>query len=240
MKKQTSQIFVAIVCALLGFLLAYQFKVIIKKENADSNLNNTDIISEVESLKKEKDELASINSKLTEEIKKLEESAAETGKVDLEVKKALDNARIQLGTVDVKGPGLVITIKPKTPIFNNSNDTSVDLGDAELVNIVNTLWYAKAEAISINDIRITSQTGIKNSGNIVWIGTSGKKVSPKDTIVIEAIGDKTKLNVAATFPGVLDFGALPNYSIDVKSVDEIVIDKTTESYRTDYITPIKE
>ena len=239
MKKQ---IFVAVVCALLGFLLAYQFKMLAKKDGTDGNINNTDIISEVESLKKEKEELASTNSKLTEEIKKLEESATENGKVDLEVKKALDNARIQLGTVDVKGPGIIVTIKPKTPIFSNATDTSVDLGSAELVHLVNTLWYARAEAISINDYRVTAQTGIMNSSgtSIIWIGTSGRKVSPKETIVIKAIGDKTKLNVALDFPGALKFGALDNYDVTYKVVDDIFIEKTTESYRTDFITPVKE
>ena len=233
MKKQTSQIFVAVVCALLGFLLAYQFKMLAKKDGTDGNINNTDIISEVESLKKEKEELASTNSKLTEEIKKLEESATENGKVDL---------RIQLGTVDVKGPGIIVTIKPKTPIFSNATDTSVDLGSAELVHLVNTLWYARAEAISINDYRVTAQTGIMNSSgtSIIWIGTSGRKVSPKETIVIKAIGDKTKLNVALDFPGALKFGALDNYDVTNKVVDDIFIEKTTESYRTDFITPVKE
>lgn len=242
MKKQTSQIFVAVVCALLGFLLAYQFKMLAKKDGTDGNINNTDIISEVESLKKEKEELSATNSKLTEEIKKLEESATESGKVDLEVKKALDNARIQLGTVDVKGPGIIVTIKPKTPIFSNATDASVDLGSAELVHLVNTLWYARAEAISINDYRITAQTGIMNSSgtSIIWLGTSGRKVSPKETIVIKAIGDKTKLNVALDFPGALKFGALDNYDVTYKVVDDIFIEKTTESYRTDFITPVKE
>lgn len=241
MKRQTSQIFVAIVCALLGFLLAYQFKVLSLKNDTDKKINNTDIISEVEGLKKEKEELTATNSKLSEEIKKLEESAAENGKVDLEVKKALDNARIQLGTVDVKGPGVVLTIKPRAPIFgSNVNDTSIDLGEDELVHLVNTLWYYKAEAISVDDYRITTQTGIKNSGNIVWIGSGGKKVSPKDTIVIKAIGDKKKLNYGITFQGVLEYGALMNnYDIDVKMVDDIVIEKATESFRTDFITPVK-
>lgn len=241
MKKPTSQIFVAIVCALLGFLLAYQFKVLAKKGSSESNLNNKDIISEVEGLKKEKEELATTNAQLMEQMKKLEETAAESGKVDKEVKKALDNARIQLGTVDVKGPGIIITLKPKTPIFgSSSNDSSRDLGEDELVHLVNTLWYAKAEAISINDTRITAQTGIKNAGNIVWLGASGKKVSPKDTIVIKAIGDKTKLDVAIKFQGVLEFGALINYEPKIESADEIVIEKTTESFKTDYITPVKE
>ena len=76
--------------------------------------------------------------------------------------------------------------------------------------------------------------------SIIWLGTSGRKVSPKETIVIKAIGDKTKLNVALDFPGALKFGALDNYDVTYKVVDDIFIEKTTESYRTDFITPVKE
>ncbi|NRT92677.1 hypothetical protein DFH77_005408 [Clostridium beijerinckii] len=56
MKISRSQLFIAIVCGLLGFLLAYQFKVLSNKniESKISNYDKNDIISEVESLKKKK------------------------------------------------------------------------------------------------------------------------------------------------------------------------------------------
>ena len=75
MKKLTSQIFIAIVCAILGFLLANQFKVLNEKNKINSSTNNLDIISEIESLKKEKEELVKRNEELTAEVKKLEEVA---------------------------------------------------------------------------------------------------------------------------------------------------------------------
>ena len=62
MKKSTSQIVVAIVCALLGFLLAYQFKLLNKSGKNNLNQQNSDIISEIESLKKQKEELVQNNS----------------------------------------------------------------------------------------------------------------------------------------------------------------------------------
>jgi hypothetical protein len=74
MKISRSQIFVAIVCGLLGFLLAYQFKVLSNK-NIESNISNydkNDIISEIETLKKEKEELSATNSKISEELKHME------------------------------------------------------------------------------------------------------------------------------------------------------------------------
>ena len=237
MKKITSQIFIAIVCALLGFLLANQFKILNEKNKANSQINNLDIIAEIESLKKEKEELAKTNSELSEELKALEEVAAEEGAVEAEIKKQLDNARMTLGLVDVKGPGIIITITPKTSIFGSSNESSRSLTEDEIVHIVNSLRFIKAEAIAINELRITPQTGIKSSGNLLSIGAVGK-IDPKSEIVIKAIGDKKALYAAATFVGTLDYGSLQNYYCEVKESDEIVISKTTQSLKSEYVNPI--
>ncbi|MDS0527305.1 DUF881 domain-containing protein [Clostridium sp. SHJSY1] len=242
MKKTASQIVVAIVCAILGFLLTHQFKVLSKTEDTNTSYNNSNIMSEIESLKKEKEELTNTNASLSEELKKIEESATQEGQVEKEVKKQLDTARMQLGLVDVKGEGIVINITPKTNIFGaNSNNSSTDLDEKELINIINLLWFSRAEAISVNDFRITPQTGIESSGNYLWVGSAGK-VSPKEKIVIKVIGDKTNLNAGVKFQSSynLTTGSLANYDVDVKLVDDIEIDKTTQSLKSDYIKAVKE
>ncbi|GAA0075924.1 DUF881 domain-containing protein [Clostridium sp. CTA-5] len=242
MRVSKSQIFVALVCALLGFLLAYQFKLLSNKntQNQISSYDKNNIIAEVESLKKEKEELEKSNATLSEELKNLEESAAKDGDLGKEIKNTLDNSRMHLGIVDVKGPGIVITIAPKTSIFSsNPSDSSRNLGEEELVHVVNLLWYSGAEAISINDIRITPQTGIKVAGNGISIGSSGR-IYPNDKIVINVIGDKGRLNVGISFPGSLDYGALPNYNCEVKTSDDILIKKTTQSIKSEYIKAVKE
>lgn len=236
MKKATSQIFVAIVCAFLGFLLANQFKLISLKNTSSNTNQNTNILAEIDALKKEKEELLKTNSALSEELKSLEEIAAEEGTVEAEIKKQLDNTRMILGLVDVKGPGISITITPKTSIFGSNNSESTDISEEEIIHVVNSLRFAKAEAISINDYRLTPQTGIKNSGNWIWVGT--QKINPKDKIVIKVIGDKKNLNAAATFIGVLDYGALQNYYSEVKESDEIIITKSTQTLKNEYIKPV--
>lgn len=243
MRKAASQATVALVCAILGFLLAYQFKVLSKNDNGKEDYSNSNIIDEIESLKKEKEELIKINAELSEELKKIEENAAEEGEIERGIKSQLDTARMQLGLVDVEGPGIIITITPKTNIFssNSASDNSTNLSENELINIINLLWFSKAEAVSINDFRITPQTGIKSSSNYLWIGSAGK-VSPKEKIVIKAIGDKTKLNVGVRFQSDynLTTGSLANYDVEVKQVDELQIDKTTQTLKSDYINPINK
>ena len=197
-------------------------------------------MKEVESLKKEKEELEEANATFNEEIKALEEKATSEGELEAEVKKKLDNARMQLGLVDVKGPGIIITLTPKTSIFGtNTSDSIRTITEDELVYLVNTLWYSKAGlAISINDIRITPQTGIKNAGSSISIGSAGR-VNPSSEIIIKVIGDKSKLNVGVSYGGSLETGALKNYTNDVKSSDEITITKTTQTLRSDYLIPVQ-
>ena len=239
MKRVASQLVVAVVCGFLGFLLTYQFKLLSKKNELTNSYENSDILKEVESLKKEKEELEEANATFNEEIKALEEIATCEGELEAEVKKKLDNARMQLGLVDVKGPGIIITLTPKTSIFGtNTSDSIRTITEDELVYLVNTLWYSRAEAISINDIRITPQTGIKNAGSSISIGSAGR-VDSSSEIIIKVIGDKSKLNVGVSYGGSLETGALKNYTNDVKSSDEITITKTTQTLRSDYLIPVQ-
>ena len=239
MKRVASQLVVAVVCGFLGFLLTYQFKLLNTKDELTNSYENSDILQEVESLKKEKEELEEANATLNEEIKALEDKATSEGELEAEIKKKLDNARMQLGLVDVKGTGIIITLTPKTSIFGtNTSDSVRTITEDELVYLVNTLWYSRAEAISINDIRITPQTGIKNAGSSISIGSAGR-VDPSSEIVIKVIGDKSKLNVGVSYGGSLETGALKNYTNDVKSSDEITIIKTTQTLRSDYLIPVQ-
>ena len=72
MKKQSSQIYVALVCAILGFLLVYQFKQLsISKTNNNVDYSGIEISSEVEALRKEKEELSRSNVELNKRLKEL-------------------------------------------------------------------------------------------------------------------------------------------------------------------------
>lgn len=235
MKKVGSQIVVAAVCALLGFLLAYQFKLLNK---GTTSVQNTDIIEEINSLKIEKEELLATNKSISDELKALEEAAAKEGEVEAKVKNELDVARMRLGLADVKGPGGEIIITPKNNIFgNSSSDTIKDITENELVYLVNLLWYARCEAISINDIRITPQMGIKNSGPYVVANTD--KIDPKKEIVIKVIGDKGKIKAALDFSGTLTYGALAYYKVELKTSDEVIINKSTQSLSMEFLKPVE-
>ena len=81
MKKVLSQLVVAVVCAFLGFLLTYQFKQLSVANSGDIDYDSEDILSEIEILKKEKEDLQKNNEILSEELKKLKMQQQKKGKL---------------------------------------------------------------------------------------------------------------------------------------------------------------
>ena len=232
MKKPISQISIAIVCALLGFLLAYQFKIIIKSSTEEIPLTNDELLSEVESVKKQNQELLASNNTLLEKVKKYEDSASNSGEVGTEVQRELNNSRMMLGLDDVKGSGVIIEINLKAAMFD-TNSLSL-IKDEDLSYIVNALAFSSAEAISINDIRITPQTGIKVSGSFIRVGAS-ERIRPENSIVIKAIGNSTEMKKAIEFQGFLETVVGSSYTTEVKVADEIKVGKTTQTLVNDYM-----
>ncbi|MEW8956634.1 DUF881 domain-containing protein [Clostridium sp.] len=240
MKKYASQIAVASVCIILGFLLAYQFRLLKEQEKSlvGKNYNSQDLTAEIEHLKNEKTEYEKKNNEIMQQLKKYEEAATSNNDITKELKKQLDDTRLLIGSVDVEGPGIVLNLTPKNNIFS-SNLSAQYLTDSELVYIINELNYSGAEAISINDKRVTIQSGIKSSGGNSFISINDDRVSPREKITIKAIGNKENLLGGMTFPGALEFGALPSYDKDMKEVDNIKIPKFSKIYKNEYMKPVK-
>ncbi|MDP4088072.1 MAG: DUF881 domain-containing protein [Bacillota bacterium] len=240
MKKHFSQLTVAAVCAFLGFMLTYQFQLLNKEDkNLVAGKDNTEITAEIEQLNKAKDELQKKNNELADQIKKYEDAATNTNDISKELKNQLDNSRMLLGLTDVQGSGVIIYITPKNNIFSPTGSSQV-LTEAELAYLVNELNFGGAEAVSINDNRITNQTGmrISNGDNVILINE--ERVSPQERITIKAIGDKVNLTSTLDFRGTLSTGRLAFYDITYETSDSIKIPKFNKVYKSDYLQPSKD
>lgn len=236
MRKVRSQISVAVVCSILGFMLAYQFKILMKQDKTFNfaNKNSTDVTVEIEQYKKQKQELEQKVNELQNQIKNYESAAAGKSDTTKNLLKELDDTRTLMGSTDVSGPGITIYLTPDTKLFGNTEDR---ITDKHLVYIVNELRFAGAEAISINDIRVVSETGIRNAGNYILI--NDEKISPSSRIVIKAIGDKTLLYKSMSFPEVFsDFKLI--CEVKFEKTDDISIKKYNKAYKFEYAKPVKE
>jgi len=113
----------------------------------------------------------------------------------------LSNLELAAGTVPVTGPGLVLTVddapppaEPVAPDANPRTVTGPDQGKViakDLQIIVNGLWDAGAEAISINGHRLTSRAAVRSAGAAILVDYR-PLARP---YVITAIGDPGSLRV---------------------------------------------
>jgi uncharacterized protein YlxW (UPF0749 family) len=113
----------------------------------------------------------------------------------------LSKLELAAGTVPVSGPGLVLTVDdaatqpaPIAPDANPRTVTGPDNGKVialDLQMIVNGLWDAGAEAISINGHRLTSRAAIRSAGAAILVDYR-PLTRP---YVITAIGDPDGLSV---------------------------------------------
>ena len=92
--------------------------------------------------------------------------------------KDLDLARLQAGLIAVSGPGMTVTLSEPpqptaTPTPGRGGTTSIGttntLTDRDVRSIVNELWRDGAEAISVNDIRLTPTSAIRFAGEAVLV-----------------------------------------------------------------------
>jgi len=236
MKKLSSQITVAIVCCILGFILTYQFRQINKnQQDAKAKINTEDITSQIQQLTTQKEDLQTKLDAQEGKIKKYESSVANTDTASKELLKELINSRIVNGMVDVKGPGLIIEIIPQSNLFDNSTSEST-ISPLNLSVLVNNLIASEAEAISINDIRITSRTGIAMSGNLLEIGNI--KIPTDKKVTVKVIGDKKKFIYSLDFLGILS-EFYKNGSVSRTESNEIIVKRYEGDFKFDFAKPVE-
>lgn len=82
---------------------------------------------------------------------------------------SLDTQGVAAAYVGMRGPGVVLTLNnAKKPTFVGTTDLG-RLIDRDVQHAVNALWAAGAEAVSIDGIRLTSRTSIRNAGNAILV-----------------------------------------------------------------------
>jgi uncharacterized protein YlxW (UPF0749 family) len=121
---------------------------------------------------------------------------------------------IAIGSVSVEGSGLIITI--------HKNDQNY-FGYQDLIDIVNELWNAGAEAISVNAVRINSTTAFLPSEELSTILLNGEKLSyPYE---VKALGEPASLEKGISIPsGIIDnLRNVYEIPLEIKQTDKLII-----------------
>lgn len=218
-KVSKSKIIMSITIGLMSFMMIYvmliQFNIV--KENTTKEV---EFMRETEL----KETLTSYKEKYEDTMKEIEDTQAKIDEYKHDEKSEEDAVKLLeeevkksnmlLGNTDVVGEGIIIRIENN--IRYDEQESSI-ISTSDLIDLVNELKLAGAEAISINGERIVSKSDIFNVGNFVCI--NGQRTTPP--YEIRAIGDKTYLESALRIKGgYIDAQRSNGFVIDLEVKDQ--------------------
>lgn len=182
MKKiQKNELSILLTAVVLGLLIAVQARSFEDVSDVISRNTRSDIFREIQILKKTNETLLDETFELAEQLDNISNNQEALDSVKAEIEKYL----IITGRVNVAGPGVKVKMNG-------------DIKGIWLTDIVNELFTAGAEAVSVNSIRLTNQTiGFDTipSGQILLNGVILNK-----PYVVTAIGDRNVLKEALEQP----------------------------------------
>ncbi len=203
--KTIMTIIVGLMCLVLFTVMFMQFKTIEETDiTAIENMRESELRTAISEWKTKYEEM---NKKLEEVQKSINEYKNKLDKNEEAselVDKELHESNTLLGKTDVYGEGVVVTL---------SDNDEKKIKASDLIVLVNELKYGGAEAISINDIRITNDTEITFIDNsYIIIGSEQRISSP---YVVKAIGNTTYLSSVLSLK---DSGFIDKYTSSGKTV----------------------
>jgi uncharacterized protein YlxW (UPF0749 family) len=153
------------------------------------------------------------NASLSAEVDTLSaEALAGAGE---DVIEALQAQGAVVGTVAVGGPGLAITLSDSPRAASGAEDAADErVQDLDLQILANGLWEAGAEAVAINDQRLTAVSAIRSAGQAILVDLM-PLVGPYR---VEAVGDPDAMQAALARTAAASHLALlrDTYSIGVQ------------------------
>ena len=176
--------------------------------------------------------------KSEKELESLREKVSNNSEASNGLSKSLEDYNALLGYTELVGQGIVITLEDGDPSINKGflSDYSVSdyiVHDGDVLEVINALRNAGADAISINGQRIISSTAITCIGNVIKV--NGEKIGTP--YVINAIGPTTRLySSLKIIGGYLSILEDAGVKVDVKRVEKetIVIPKYEGVYKFEY------
>ncbi|MEU8692084.1 DUF881 domain-containing protein [Streptomyces sp. NPDC048665] len=216
-----AQLIVALLLFGLGFGLAVQ---VASNSDTDSALRG----ARQEDLVRILDELDSRTQRLEDEKQGLEkqrqelqnssDQAAEARKQTAEKERQLG---ILAGTVAAQGPGITMTVE----------DTKGAVKADMLLDAVQELRAAGAEAIQLNGVRVVANTYFADSGS--GVSVDGNKINAPYRFTV--IGKPQDLEPALNIPGgVVQTLEKEQATVTVERSDKIVVDALRQTKRPDY------
>lgn len=235
-KLKGAHISIALVCLILGVMLAVQFRTNERSPSTLSANRWSEVTVRMENLQEERDALAEEVASLREQMGKT--SSSKDSVAVKAVKEELAKANMAAGMTDLKGPGVIVTLNDNPNALKPDQDPNYSIiHDEDLLKVVNELKAAGAEAISINGNRIVATSEIRCAGPTILVNVN--KIAPP--FVIKAIGDPEVLLSSLRMKGgyLETLQLLYGIEAQINQADVVQIPAYNGSMKFDYATPDK-
>ena len=211
---------IALVCVLIGFMVAVQFRTAQDAKGSLSQQRIEEISDRLLQTEHERDELS-------EELHKMQTAAVSTDN-----QQDKDLLRYRAALVPLEGEGVVVRMDDSTkPVKAGENPNLYVIHDDDLLRVVNELRAAGAEAIAINGRRLTGTSEIRCAGPTLSVNN----VRSSAPFEIRAIGDKKSLeNALRMRGGVAETLGVWGIQLDIKASNDVYIPPYRGSIRQSY------
>lgn len=230
-----SKIVVAITIGLMSFMMIYIMMIQINIVN-DYDGEEIEIMREAElkeTLASYKEKYEETNNELVDTKAKIEEYKKDEKTEEDAIKlleEEVEEANMLLGKTDVQGQGIIIKL-------DNGEENGIELtaiSTDDLVNLVNELKLAGAEAISINGKRIIAKSDIFKFEESAICLINGERTTAPFTI--KAIGDIKYLQSALNIKGgYVDTALAYGHKIKIETQENMTIEKYEKEITMNYV-----
>lgn len=225
-------IIIGLVCVVFFAVMFMQFKTIEETDiTAIENMRETELRTAISEWKGKYEDTQKQLEANRKSVKEYQETIEKNGEASELVNKDLAESNMLLGKTDVVGEGVVVTLTN-----NDTPDGTVTY--SHLLELINELRYAGAEAISINDARIVTTTELTQVEGRMQ--ASGQRIA--SPYVIKAIGNQTYLSSTLSLKdsGFIDRYKASGMDIKLEKGNNIKILKYNGDLKVKYMKEVEK
>ena len=164
---QGNPVIAAVLFAVIGMLLVTAFW---QRQNVQpaAEQRRDDLISRIDRATQGAGESQQKTAQLRASVSQLQQLA--TGGLGEQFSEQLRSLEVATGFVALTGPGAVVSLDDaEPPLPRGVEPAEATVLDIDMQMAVNGLWEAGAQAIAINDVRLTSATAIRTAGEAILV-----------------------------------------------------------------------
>lgn len=235
--KGTITIVLGLVCFILTYIMYVQVKTVRQTDiTSIETMREAELREELANWKLKYDDIVQKLQETNNKIEEYQQTSEDNQKATQVLENELKQARTNLGLTDVVGEGIIITLSDNQNIQNNDMefyDGRISVYD--LLQLINELKLAGAEAIEINGLRVTNKTDVARILDSYIRIDEHNLNSP---YVVKAIGNPTTLEsgMMQKNSGFIDKVIKPyDKNVTVEKVNQLEIKKYDGEWKIKYI-----